>query len=179
MKIKHVRKYKDFKTKHVFFYILSTFYLLKRRILLWENQPPVRPCNYTREELWTDVSTQTTMRDNVALTLLKTFNLGGQLIFNQHTRICLSKYLTEGTAAVRAPAFTISFRLRYKYFWLLQFFFFYLFIGDRLKNFDVMVASDVIDPTQSSDKQLCAHVEGPVPRGGWIEIKCDPPIRGR
>ena len=51
--------------------------------------------------------------------------------------------------------------------------------GERLSNFDVMVASDVIDPTQSSDKQLCAHVEGPVPQGGWMDIECNPPISGR
>ena len=50
---------------------------------------------------------------------------------------------------------------------------------DRLADFDVMVASDVIDPTQSSDKQLCAYVEGPVPQAGWMEIKCNPPISGR
>ena len=50
---------------------------------------------------------------------------------------------------------------------------------DRLADFDVMGASDVIDPTQSSDKQLCAHVGGPVARGGWMEIYCNPPISGR
>ena len=49
----------------------------------------------------------------------------------------------------------------------------------RLCDFDVTVASDVIDPNQSSDKQLCAHVEGPVPQAGWMEIKCNPPISGR
>ena len=51
--------------------------------------------------------------------------------------------------------------------------------ADRLNNFDVMVASDVIDPTLSSDKQLCAHVDGPVAEGGWMEIYCNPPISGR
>ena len=53
------------------------------------------------------------------------------------------------------------------------------FIGESLSYFDVMVASDVINPNQSSDKQLCAHVDGPVPQGGWIGVKCDPPISGR
>ena len=50
---------------------------------------------------------------------------------------------------------------------------------DRLADFDVMVAFDVIDPTQSRDKQLCVHVKGPVPQAGWMEIKCNPPISGR
>ena len=49
----------------------------------------------------------------------------------------------------------------------------------RLTDFDVMVASDVIDPTQSSNKQLCAHVEGTVPQGGWMAVDCNPPINGR
>ena len=50
---------------------------------------------------------------------------------------------------------------------------------NQLKNFDVMVASDVIDPTQSSDKQLCAYVEEQVPQADWMEIYCNPPISGR
>ena len=54
-----------------------------------------------------------------------------------------------------------------------------MYVGNRLRHFDVFVASDVLDPTQSSDKQLCAHVDGPVALGGWMEIKCDPPISGR
>ena len=42
-----------------------------------------------------------------------------------------------------------------------------------------MVASDVIDPTASSDKQLCAHVAGTVAQGGELEIKCDAAVKGR
>ena len=48
----------------------------------------------------------------------------------------------------------------------------YKITGNRLADFDVLVASDVIDPSQSGDKQLCEHVEGSVPEGGWMEFYC-------
>ena len=50
---------------------------------------------------------------------------------------------------------------------------------DRLADFDVMVASDVIDPTQSSDKQLCAHIVGVFVGGEWIEVQCASLLFGR
>ena len=54
-----------------------------------------------------------------------------------------------------------------------------MLIADSLSNFNVLVASDVIDPTQSSDMQLCAHVDGPFAAGAWIEEDCNPALYAR
>ena len=57
--------------------------------------------------------------------------------------------------------------------------FLFFIIAGSMQNFDVRVATDVIDPTLSTDITLCAHVPELVPAGQWMDIPCDIPIRGR